>query len=450
MGLLMLPVLAMAPQDVLEQERVRTLLHDLGVDDPQRREAATRELMLLGRQAQSAVEEALRRAKDPEARRILEDLCRFLGATDRVTPQLLAEKRIDLSISDGPPSAVFREIMASSKIPIEVLIHDEGARKLTPTRFEAATLEEIFKSIASQLAVQWRIVNERKVVFFHPPGADAMGLILKLYDVRPLTFRILDMPGRIDWGDTGVTFVDQPAEAQPLLGGEDLVELIRHSVSKETWDEEGHSLNFMNGLLIAKTTAAMHEQVEQYLRKVRRDFSLQIRHELWMIAHAPRLLSDVLDRSPRHLTEAQFDELLKSPSASLVGQVEFRSFQCQRVSGQSGSEKSIVVSYDGPSPRRDILFDGLFYDVKTVLSNDRKSASLDFLGSLSRILSIEKVKTEQGEIQVPKRSRVPLMISPRVECGRLAVLLQTGPVEGYGEKRTQMLFVLRVSPVPAR
>jgi hypothetical protein len=433
-------------QDPLEAERIRGLIFELGSDTPQRREEATRGLMLTGRQALDAVQKALAQTKEPEARKRLESLCTYLGATSRVTPERLRQTKIDFDVRDASAADVLMDFMRQSGIPIEVLLHNSREIRLRPTRHSGASIEEVIGALAKELGCQWSIVHERKVVLHQAPGPLPAGVSLKFYDTRAITFRILDSPVVPD--EMGV-FVEQPAEAQPRLGGEDLVQLIRDSVAKESWDEEGRSIIFQNGILVAVTTADIHAKIEAYLKKVRKDFSLQVKTELVVVAHKPEFMADVLDKSPRMLTTEQFEAILKSEgeSMTLVGHLQLTGFQNQRILAQSGSERLYVSGYHEGQPRHEALFEGLRVNVKGTLSDDRKTVAVNLRGFLSKVLALEKVKTEAGEVQVPRKSQIPLRASPAVECGVPIVLAQVGPVQGYGDGRTQILVIVRVTSV---
>jgi hypothetical protein len=441
-------LLSLFPQDdPLQAERIRTLLVDLGSEDPARREQATRELTLMGHQAAKSVEEAFRIARNPEGRKRLEDLARFLGAAEPVTEEGLRARRVDFEIPRGKAVAVFRDLTQRFHVPIEVLIEDAD---LQERKFVGASLQEIFGYLARQLDARWQIVGGRKVTFVRDPAPGGKGT-LKLYDVSALTFRILDMPGHVFDGEDGIVFIDEPAEAQPQLGGEDLVELVRGSVAKETWDEEDRSLCFRNGLLIVRTSEEVHAKIETFLAQVRRNFALQVRFEMLAVAHAPAFQAELLGQAPRLLTEEQLEEILKAASegdqASLVGRIELTCFQNQRISSHSGTERTYVSHYAEGKPIRRSLFEGLRADIKPTVSHDRKTAKVKILARLSRTLSIDRIKTVDGEIEAPKRSTVPIKLTPTVECVRPVVLLQTGPVDGFGGARTQVLVILRVTPV---
>jgi hypothetical protein len=248
--------------------------------------------------------------------------------------------------------------------------------------------------------------------------------------------------------------VDDAMEAIPLINGEDLVQLVHDGVAKDSWDEEGHSINFQNGLLFVKTTDEIHAKIEAFLSQVRKDYFLQVRLEFTAVAHTPAFQAELLGRSPHSLTDAQVEDILKAAAsdgaASLVGRLEMRALQHQRVSAHSGTQRAYVASYADGKPQRSLAFDGLGLDVRPTLSNDRKTVSVRIMGTILKTLGFEKVKTADGEVEIPKQSRVPIRLSPTVECGSHIVLLQAGPVEGFGQGRTQVLVILRATPITAK
>ena len=133
---------------------------------------------------------------------------------------------------------------------------------------------------------------------------------------------------------------------------------------------------------------------------------------------------------------------------TLIGSLEMVGYKNQQVAGCHGTERILVTGYNEDStPKTEVGYDGLRLMIRPSLSDNRQSVNLQVNGTITKILSVDKVKTEHGEVQVPKIYRSPIRLSPTVEAGKPVVLIQSGSVEGYGQGKTQLLILIRTTPM---
>jgi type II secretory pathway component GspD/PulD (secretin) len=92
---------------------------------------------------------------------------------------------------------------------------------------------------------------------------------LEIYEVTDIVMPIKSFPGReIQFGDDGVTFVDQTDEPSPDLG-DFLVEMIRNFTGNGAWDNDRATIAYQNGLLIIKQTKEAHRKIQKIILQLR-------------------------------------------------------------------------------------------------------------------------------------------------------------------------------------
>jgi type II secretory pathway component GspD/PulD (secretin)/tetratricopeptide (TPR) repeat protein len=187
---------------------------------------------------------------------------------DRQILDKLKAMKFTFNFTDAPLKEVIDFIRDSTGLNF-VFDKDVDSSATVSIKVQDISVEALLKYVLQPSDLTF-YVDGGLVIISTKAAFSAKNLRLEIYDVQDITFRLLDMPGReITFGDEGVTFVDQPAEAQPQFGGEDLVQLIRDTIDKPTWDEEGHSINFQNGLLIVKTLVDTHKKITKFLTMLR-------------------------------------------------------------------------------------------------------------------------------------------------------------------------------------
>lgn len=432
-----------------DEIRVRWLVQELASDSFKQREKATEELMGMGKTVLRELNDALQKAKDPAVRKSIESLQQFLGAAEKVTLERLQTGRLNFAAEDVTFESAMKDLMTRSKIPIELAVDDPDSIPMPNVSFKDAPVEQIFNAVAKALDLQWKIKADRKVVFFRAGGMDAPGLILELYDIRHLCTPIRDHVIPLESvKDPADGMGDVPPEPRTWFHPDDLVQLIRDTVATASWDEEGRSICDQSGILVVRTTADVHSQIVKHLKRMRQELMAQVKTEILAVAHSPSFMAEDLSKAPRTLSEGQFDSIrnaaLEGKDAALIGIIEMTGYKGQQVAGCHGSERLLIMGYDDDgTPRTEVGYEGLRIMVRPTLGESRQAVNVRVEGVITKILSVEKVKTEHGDVQVPKLYRAPIRQSPTIEASKPTVLLQSGSLEGFGAGNTQLLIVIR-------
>jgi type II secretory pathway component GspD/PulD (secretin) len=118
---------------------------------------------------------------------------------------------------------------------------------------------------------------------------------LELYDVQDLTAQIRDFPGpNITLiPETGGVAVEAAAEAKEILPSQSLIDLIKNNIAKDTWDKEGSSVEYNNGLLIVRNAPEVHQQIQQFLANVRSSTGLLVTVEARFLRVQDNFLEEI-------------------------------------------------------------------------------------------------------------------------------------------------------------
>lgn len=115
------------------------------------------------------------------------------------------------------------------------------------------------------------------VIFITSPERAYQGAtVLKIYDVRDLTFKIKDFAGtriRLRGNDTGggggVIFEDEEEEFEPV-SVDDLEDMIPDAVSPDSWDENPDAMILqVAGMLLVRQTPEVHAEIQRLLSQLR-------------------------------------------------------------------------------------------------------------------------------------------------------------------------------------
>ncbi|MFK5955225.1 MAG: hypothetical protein QM477_02135 [Planctomycetota bacterium] len=114
-------------------------------------------------------------------------------------------------------------------------------------------------------------------------------MILRLHDVRDLTAMIVDHAGpkiqeiRLPDGEyddeDGPQFGGVVGEAVPLMDPDNLVTLVQQGVSPASWENDGASIQALNGQLVVRTTPEIHQEIQDFLGGFRRYTSSMVHIE---------------------------------------------------------------------------------------------------------------------------------------------------------------------------
>jgi type II secretory pathway component GspD/PulD (secretin) len=117
---------------------------------------------------------------------------------------------------------------------------------------------------------------------------------LELYDVQDLTAQIRDFPGpNISLIPDGGAAITAEEAGKEIIPSQALIDLIKANIAKETWDQQGMSLDYNNGLLIVRNTPAVHKQVQQFLNDVRSSTGLLVTVETRFLRVQDNFLEEI-------------------------------------------------------------------------------------------------------------------------------------------------------------
>lgn len=216
------------------------------------------------------------RARGPRVLKLEEE--EALAERDRQVVDKLKSMRLSFEWEDTPLSEVVSFLREATGLNF---LFDPAVSPDETVTFSVRdiTIDAMLRYILQPLDYTYYV--EEGIVHISDAETFALKQVkLEVFDVQDITFRLLDMPGReITFGDAGVQFVDQPAEAQPQWGGEDLVELIRQTVDPRSWDLEGRDILFQNGLLIVRATPDVMKGITQFLTMLRGSTGIMVHVE---------------------------------------------------------------------------------------------------------------------------------------------------------------------------
>jgi len=446
-------------QDQAEKEmaaRIEKILAELASEDPETRDRAADELYQLGRRHIEAIEKAWQSAASGKLRGRLELALARIRFGDRLTRETLSLTLIDFDAPQGSLDQALGKLGALADLRIEINAKDPAALKVEPREFQRASLEGILNALARAAGIRWYIKDERKIVFTDSTIDDAVMIGRQIIDVRALTLNVIDrwIGGFEVPEDAGAQFADRPAESRPTISGEDLVRLIRSTIEPESWDQEHRDIIFQNGLLFVRQTPEAHQKINEFLASLTRTLARPIRSNVIFIGHRPDFLAAELSERPVVVGKAMVDRILKTASegkdAKLIGSFDQFGYSSQVLSGFHGREVAFVCQYDGDGgkvPRYRAVPEGVRYQIKPMVSHDSKQITVEFRASLTKIESIEKVRTPEGDVQVPNTHASLITLSQTAPVGEYVLMTQAGGLKGFGEGITQLMVIGRFEQV---
>lgn len=210
----------------------------------------------------------------------------------------MKEQKINLSFTDAPLTdvvAFLREFTGLNIIIDSKEIPTPSDLRIT-LRVEDLPFDNVLGLIARMHNLAYKI--EDGVVFITTAETLQKETVLELYDVQDLTVSIPDFPGpeiSLVSGDEGAAGAVATETGSGTAGvtSEELLNLIKENISKGTWDSEGRSLVYNNGILIARHTPDVQEKIQKFLTDVRSATGMIVTIEARFLAVQDHFLEDV-------------------------------------------------------------------------------------------------------------------------------------------------------------
>ncbi len=180
---------------------------------------------------------------------------------------------------------------------------------------------------------------------------------VELYDVQPL----VRGPGE---------------ESAPggLMSGEELVELIR-GTDEEAWDEAaGHSVTFVNGVIVARNEAPELERVRALLRKIADGAAAPVRLDFALVSAKPGALGGAGEAITPAVAARLLAAAREGRDATLAWQGGGWTTPCTILAIEDLSERAIVAGYRREAtlhdPRLELVSTGIRLGVRPSLDAD--------------------------------------------------------------------------------
>jgi len=427
---------ALAFLALLQEEPLERLIEKLGSESVVERDGADRALRRRVREALGSLEERLLGARTDAERARLHGVLETLAGGKVLPLATVKSARVTLPEGSRRLDETIEDLARQSGVRIVRDGGPAGGDPLLPElRLKDVPLDRALDHLARKAGGFWMIDGER--IRLLVPGKVA----LRLFDVSDLSYGYADEP----WLELEP---DQeppaaPAQAMQELTGEDLANLIRNSVEPDQWEEaDGKSIQFQNGLLIVRNEPVILDRAERYLDELRRKFQTGIHVELeayWCGAEA-RLGEDPLEELRKLAAEGA--------SARRVASFDRFPRDKRRVALLSETTAHLVARYDGQgNPVFRAVPSGLRANLRASLASDGERVRVDLDARLSRLASVERRKTDRGEVQSPLLESHVLRAQETLVAGRSAVLAR---IRGAGPEGPLRDLVVAARFAPAR
>lgn len=421
--------------------RLQELLDKLGSDDPAVRESASRELTRLGEKWIDALRRLAKASEDPEVRARARGVLNAIQQGSALTREKLRTVSAGVAMEEGSLSDLLAAI--SQKTGIQFLLHFREADcidTLADVDFRNVSLEAALDSIASAYELAWGIDAEQRV-FLMPRGA---------YFARFAETRVIDV----------AAIVDPPRDRSPDGAGEDpmsreeLVHLLTQSIEPDSWHNENVWLNVDGGRLKVRHLPEVVLRVEQMVAELRAKLARPVKVELMGILCDSAKLRAWIRSDGRDPTSEPMQSLL----AKAAGEEEGKRFAWLQLSAANGRGVRGVHSYESTFvtgfhadksgerslvlPVTNVVSEGMEAFVRARVSENGRRASVDMGVKATRIVETETVKTEAGEVRLPKVASMEFKQTVDLAHDRWEIVGVGSPA---GKPELRMVLLARVS-----
>jgi hypothetical protein len=255
-------------------------------------------------------------------------------------------------------------------------------------------------------------------------GRSADDVIMKIYDVRDLTFSVQSF----------CTPASPPADP-PGYTAEELMQEIREAVGRYNWPEDKTRLEERSGKLIVIQIPEGHARTSRFLEEVRRRQCRQVHLETRFLTggRCARLLRELGGSPGAALTPEQVRRLRKVISDS--GGKEILCPRLTAFNGQTASvfalkERTFNTDYDEDgSPSVKTIPLGCRLRACSNVSADLKRVDLDVTAGYCKLLNVRKTSTKHGTAEVPVLDDRAARASVALPSGGWTALLLKGEAD---------------------
>jgi len=244
-----------------------------------------------------------KRINDRGSRDIKEDEIQETPAT-RKTKEQLSSEVLSMDFTEAPLTEVVDFLRTTTGINIIIdpavkkEFPEEEALKvdLTVNKLKFKSILDLIldlKGLAYQVDDGVIIISTKKRASEKP--------VLRLYNVRDLTGKLIDFPAQeinlfaSTNGDDqrGIQVSEEEEEASGNISEEQLTDLIKNNIAKNSWDADDRSVDIRGGTLIIRQSKVVHDQIEALLKDLRKSTGLLVTIESRFITVTDDFLEDV-------------------------------------------------------------------------------------------------------------------------------------------------------------
>ncbi len=253
-------------------------------------------------------------------------------------------------------------------------------------------------------------------------GADDM--VMKIYDVRDLTFRV-----------TSFCTPPSPPADPPGYTAEELMQEIREAVGRYNWPEDKTRLEERSGKLIVVQIPEGHARISRLLEEVRRRQCRQVMIETRFLTggKCSGLLRKLGGSPGAGLTPEQVRRLRKAIMGGGGKELlcpRLTAFNGQVAAVSALEERVFNTDYDEDgSPRIETVPLGCRLRACTNVSADLKRVDLDVTAGYCKLLDVRKTSTRHGTAEVPVLDNRAARASVSLPSGGWTALLLEGEAD---------------------
>ncbi|KAF0240080.1 MAG: hypothetical protein FD180_5067 [Planctomycetota bacterium] len=363
--------------------------------------------------------------------------------------KLLATKW-NFDFADNPVSDVLnyvREVGAMNILVDPVLEREETISELRV----ALKLKEVdLKTALTFLAGMWDLeftLRDDAIVFTRRGQGEA--LRVEIYDVRDLVWSRTSWTGYpLDTEKQWEALATEGAwgEAMAPLEESSLVDLIRSTVSPETWDNNGTMSSF-TGALLVRQTPEVHKAMAAFLKYLRESTPLQIQADARVI-EIDAAVHDALDSGADgplpDKSRAALERAIGDGHARVDAAWSLLGMNAQRFHAFQLSTRAYVADYEKeaayPDPVYGSLVGGHLFEIRpTIVSSDPGRLVVELRAACRDLPDqLDSKNLGRAVIQLPAWSRASLTTTVSVKSGETR-MFSLGNVRGEGVERRRVL-----------
>ncbi len=155
-----------------------------------------------------------------------------------------------------------------------------GAELTVTMHAPSISLENAVSWLCRQMGTSWSLT--KGAVWIGPPPDDTDSP-LAVYDIQSLVAGALDQPGKLldiagsGASGTGGASFTKPAEPVKVPTTDEVVDLIKASISPETWQKNGNGITIRGTQLFVNAPASIHHLIAEFIRSQEQAHSLLVK-----------------------------------------------------------------------------------------------------------------------------------------------------------------------------